>query len=126
MPRSAFRGVDELAKHIAERISLKTTTRTYDELLEQTGGKQTIRVQNMEARSQALPLRRVYEAEIVEPLRTLQLQCVDEARDAYRERKREIAESGVSIEERLDASRDALRAMRTTVIAAYRELRPQP
>ena len=126
VPRSAFRDVDELAQHIAERISLKTTTRTYDELLERTGGKQTICVHNLEARSQALPLRRVYEAEIVEPLRALQLDRVEKARDSYRERKNEIAELGASLENKLDAGRDALRAMRTTVIAAYRELRPQP
>ena len=126
VPRSAFRDIHELAEHIAERISLKTTTRTYDELLERTGGKQTIRVQNIEAQREALPLRRVYEADVVEPLRALQLDRVDQAREAYRERKREIAESGLSMEDRLEAGRDALRAMRTAVTAAYRELRPQP
>jgi ATP-dependent exoDNAse (exonuclease V) alpha subunit len=126
VPRSAFRDLHELAEHIAERISLKTTTRTYDELLEKTGGKQTIRVQNIEAQRQALPLRRVYEADVIEPLRALQLERVDQAREAYRERKLEIAEPGSSMEERLEAGRDALRAMRTAVIAAYRELRPQP
>ncbi|MHB8363435.1 MAG: hypothetical protein ACYDEK_02525 [Vulcanimicrobiaceae bacterium] len=115
-----------MAEHIAERISLKTTTRTYYELLERTGGKQTIRVQNIEAQCEALPLRRVYEPDVVEPLRALQLDRVDQAREAYRERKREIAESGLSMEDRLDASRDALRVMRTAMIAAYRELRPQP
>ncbi len=126
VPRSAFRDINELAEHVAERISLKTTTRTYDELLERTGGKQTIRVQNIEAQRAALPLRRVYEADVVEPLRALQLDRVDQAREAYRERKGEIAESGLSMEDRLEAGRDALRAMRTAVTAAYRELRPQP
>lgn len=126
VPRSAFRDIHELAEHVAERISLKTTTRTYDELLERTGGNQTIRVQNIEAQREALPLRRVYEADVVEPLRALQLERVDQAREAYQERKREIAESGLSIEERLEAGRDALRAMRTAVTTAYRELRPQP
>ena len=126
VPRSAFRDIHELAGHIAERISLKTTTRTYDELLERTGGKQTIRVQNMEAQCEALPLRRVYEADVVEPLRALQVGRVDQAREAYRKRKGEIAESGLSMEERLEVGRDALRAMRTAVTAAYRDLRPQP
>lgn len=126
VPRSAFRDKRELAEHIAERISLKTTTRTYDELLERTGGKQTIRVQNIEAQREALPLRRVYEADVVEPLRALQLDRAGQAREAYQERKREIAESGLSMEERLEAGRDSLRAMRTAVTAAYRELRPQP
>jgi len=126
VPRSAFRGIQELAEHIAERISLKTTTRTYDELLERTGGKETIRVQNIEAKRQALPLRRVYEADVVEPLGALQLERVNQAREAYRGREREIAESTLSMEDRLEAGSDALRAMRTAVIAAYRELRPQP
>lgn len=125
VPRSAFRDIHELAEHIAERISLKTTTRTYDELLERTGGKQTIRVQNIEAQREALPLRRVYEAD-VEPLRALQLDRVDRAREAYQERKSEIAASGLPMEDRLVAGRDALRGMRTAMIAAYRELRPQP
>ena len=126
VPRSAFRDIYELAEHVAERISLKTTTRTYDELLERTGGKQTIRVQNIEAQREALPLRRVYEADVVEPLRVLQLDRVDRAREAYQERKGEIAESGLSMEGRLEAGRDALRAMRSAVTTAYRELRPQP
>lgn len=126
VPRSAFRDTQELAEHVADRISLKTTTRTYDELLERTGGKQTIRVQNIEAQREALPLRRVYEADVVEPLRALQYGRVDQAREAYQERKREIAESGLSMEDRLEAGRDALRAMRSAVTSAYRELRPQP
>ena len=124
VPRSAFRDIHELAEHIAERISLKTTTRTYDELLERTGGKKTIRVRNIEAQREALPLRRVYEADVVEPLRALQLDRVDQAREVYQERKGEIALSGLSMENRLEDGRDALRAMRTAV-PAYRELRPQ-
>jgi ATP-dependent exoDNAse (exonuclease V) alpha subunit len=126
VPRSAFRDIHELAEHGAERISLKTTTKTYDELMERTGGKQTIRVQNIDAQREALPLRRIYEADVVEPLRALQLDRVDQAREAYQARKGEIAESGLSIEDRLGAGRDALRAMRSAVTAAYRELRPQP
>ncbi len=108
------------------RISLKTTTRTYDELLERTGGKQTIRVQNIDAHREALPLRRIYEADVVEPLRALQLDRVDQAREAYQARKGEMSESGLSMEDRLEAGQDALRAMRSAVTAACRELRPQP
>lgn len=125
VPRSAFGDIEELAEHIAERISLKTTTRTYDELLDRTGGKRTIRVQNIEAQRHALPLRRLYEADVVEPLRALQIERIGQAREAYRDRKCEIAESGLSLEDRLQASRAALRAMRTAMIGAYRELRPQ-
>lgn len=126
VPRSAFENLDDLAKHVADRISLKTTTQTFSEVLERTGGKETIRVRNMETQRDAVAPRRLYEAEVVEPLRALQLERVDKAREAYRERKRELAESGLSIEERLEAGRDALRKMRTAVAAAYQELRPQP
>ncbi len=126
VPRSTFSGINDLAQHVTERISLKTTSRTYDELLERVGGKQTMRALNIEAYREALPLRRLYEADVVEPLRAVQLERVDEAREAYRERKRELAKSGLSMGDRLEAGRDALRTMRTKVTRAYRELRPQP
>jgi hypothetical protein len=126
VPRSAFAGITDLAQHVTDRISLKTTTRTYDELLKRTGGTQSIRVLNIESQRQALPMRRLYEADIVEPLHGLQARRIGEARVAYRERKREIDASTASMEERLDARRDALREMRSAVTATYRELRPQP
>jgi hypothetical protein len=125
VPRTAFRDLDDLAEHIAQRISLKTTTRSYDELLERTGGKETIHVLNIEAQREAAPLRRVYEAEVVEPMRAVLNDRIDAARETYRERKREIADSELSIEERLNAGRDALRAMRKVVATTYRDLKPQ-
>jgi hypothetical protein len=125
VPRAAFRDLDDLAAHIAERIALKTTTRTYDEILEQNGGKRTIRVRNIEAQREATPLRRLYEADIVEPLRAIQNDRVDRARKDYRDRKLGIADSMLSIEERLDACRQALRTMRKAVVTIYRELKPQ-
>jgi hypothetical protein len=126
VPRSAFADINDIAQHVTDRISLKTTTRTYDELLERTGGKQTIRVLNIEAQRQALPMRRLYEADVVEPLRALQVERVSQAREAYHERKSDIEASAVSMEERLGARRNALREMRSAVTAAYRELRSQP
>lgn len=126
VPRSAFDNLDDLAAHISDRISLKTTTQTFDEVLERTGGRGTIRVRNIEAQRDALPLRRLYEADVAEPTRALQLLRVDRARGAYHQRKREIEESGLSIEERLEAGRDALREMRRSIARAYHELRPQP
>lgn len=125
VPRSAFRDIDDLAEHVAERISLKTTTRNYDEVLERTGGKETIRVRNIEAQREAAPLRRVYEAEVVEPMRAVLADRIDVFRESYRERKREIASSGLPIEERLDANRDALGLMRKAVASVYREAVPQ-
>lgn len=126
VPRSAFENLDELSAHISDRISLKTTTQTFDEVLEQTGGRETIRVRNIEAQRDALPLRRLYEADVVEPLRALQFERITRARDAYQEHKREIAESELSLEERLERGRDALRHMRAEVIAAYGDAHPQP
>jgi ATP-dependent exoDNAse (exonuclease V) alpha subunit len=126
VPRSAFTDINDFAHHVAERISLKTTTRTYDELLERTGGKQTMRILNMEAQRQALPMRRLYEADVIEPLHTLQAERISQAREAYHERKRDIEASAMSMEERLDGRRQALREIRSTITAAYRELRPQP
>lgn len=66
------------------------------------------------------------EADVVEPSRAIRLERVQQAREEYRERQREIAESVLSIEERLEAGRHALKQMRRSVTAAYRELRPQP
>lgn len=126
VPRSAFETLDDLAAHITERISLKTTTQTFDEVVERTGGSETIRVRNIEAQREALPLRRLYGAEVAEPLRELQRARVQIAREEYQERKKEIVESALSIEKRLEAGRDALREMRRSVTTAYREFRPQP
>jgi hypothetical protein len=94
--------------------------------LERTGGKQTMRILNMEAQRQALPMRRLYEADVIEPLHTLQAERISQAREAYHERKRDIEASAMSMEERLDGRRQALREIRSTITAAYRELRPQP
>ena len=124
IPRTAFRDLDDFASHIADGISRKSTTLTYGEVLERTGGRETIRVRNIDAQREAAPLRHIYEDEIAEPLRALQRERIDRARDAYRQREREIA-SSPSIEAKLDARREALRLMRKSVAAIYRELRPQ-
>ena len=73
-----------------------------------------------------MPLRRLYEAAAVEPLRALQSERVAQAREVYRCRRGEIAESGLSIEDPLEAGRQALSDMQTAVTTAYRELRPRP
>src|SRR6185312_14518823 len=97
VPRTAFRDLDDLANHVAERISLKTTTRTYEEVLERTGGRETIRVRNIDAQREAAPLRRLYEADVVEPMRAIQSERIDRAREAYQERNREIAGLALAI-----------------------------
>lgn len=126
IPRSAFRDIDDLARHVSENISLKTTTQTYDEILERTGGKETIRVRNIESQHEAMPMRRLYEAEVAEPLRALYAERVAHVREAYRQRKQEIAASDMSMEDRLESGRDALRAMRSSILGIYREHKPEP
>ena len=126
VPKTAFRDLYEMAEHVAERISLKTTTHTYDEMLERSGGKETMRVRNIEAQREAAPLRRLYEADVVEPLRSIQAERVGSARAEYRRAKEEIAGSALQVEEKLDAGREALRSMRRSIAAVYRELKPQP
>lgn len=125
VPRTAFSDLDDLASHVAKHISLKTTTRTFGEILLRTGGLDTVRVHNIEAQRQAAPQRRLYEADVVEPLRALHAQRISLARDAYQERKREIASSERPIEAKLDAQRDALRSMRKAVASIYRNMKPQ-
>jgi len=80
---------------------------------------------NIEAQREAAPLRRIYEAEEVEPMRAVTNDRIDAIRALYRERKEEIADSQLSTEERLDKSRDALRAMRKDIATAYSDLKPQ-
>jgi hypothetical protein len=125
IPRTAFHDLDDLAKHVAEGISLKTTTQTFREIMERTGGVETIRVHNIEAQRQAAPLRRLYEADVIEPLRVVQEKRIDCARRAYEERKREIARSALSIDAKLDGRRKALRLMRRAIANTYREIKPQ-
>lgn len=126
VPQTGFRDLEEMAEHVAQNISLKTTTRTFDELLERTGGKQTIRVLNIQAQRDAASLRRLYEADVVEPQRLIQDERTERAREEYRRQKEVIAGSTRSMEEKLDAGREALRWMRRAIAAVYRELKPQP
>jgi hypothetical protein len=125
VPRTVFRDLDDLAAHVADRISLKMTTHTYEEVLERTGGPETIRVRNIEAQREAAPVRRLYEADIVEPLRAIQAANTARSREVYQQRNFEIGVSALSIEAKLDARREALRSMRKTLAIIYREIRPQ-
>jgi hypothetical protein len=126
VPRTAFRNLDDMVEHVAQHISLKTTTHNYDEVLQRTGGRQTIRVRNIEAQREAAPVRRLYDSEIVDPIRLIQAQRVDRAREDYRRAREDIARSTLSIERKLESHRQVLRSMRTAIIAAYREAQPQP
>jgi hypothetical protein len=126
VPRTAFRDVEDLARHISERISLKTTTRNWSEVLDRTGGGETDRVRNIEAQREAesSPLRRQWQAEVVEPLRTLRAERMREERAEYARRKREGGE-GLSLTEALERQRDLLRDFRGRAAVVTAETAPQ-
>jgi hypothetical protein len=126
VPKTSFKDLDEFAEHVANRITLKTTTRTYDEVIERTGGPETLRVQNIEAQREAAPLRRIYDAEIVEPVRAVQSAEIKTIRQAYVDRKHEIAASAASMEERLEAQYQALRSMRKEMAQIFKAHQPEP
>lgn len=125
---SSFKNLDELAEHISERISLKTTSRNYDEIVQRTGGKETLRVINIEAQSEALnsPFRRLWETECKEPARAVRDARIRELRKTYSARKDEIAaDVSLSIEQRLRSERVALSEFRSAAALIYSDCRPQ-
>ena len=123
VPQSAFRDIYDLAEHVAGRISLKTTTRTYDEILDRTGGPDTVRVTRVERRREAenSPSRREWQATIVEPMRAERERRIRElraTRDACR------MEAGASLSERLEQRLAASRAFRSAMAEIHRETKP--
>lgn len=125
--QSNFKSLDELAEHISERISLKTTTRNFEEVVERTGGKETIRVRNIEAQEEAKhsPLRRKYEAECKEPTLAVRAERVAELREAYTQTKKNIAAEDLPLVERLEREREALRGFKQSVAEIHKETQPQ-
>ena len=123
--RSALAAEGRDPADVAAQISNLRAQYTLEETHERER-KQSAAFTQLPALLQALPMLRLYEADIVEPLRALQAKRTRQAREAYHERKRDTEASAVSMEERLDARREALREMRSAVAAAYRELRPEP
>jgi hypothetical protein len=123
VPQTVFKDIDELAKHVAERISLKTTTRTYDELLERTGGPDTVRVTRIERQREAenSPSRREWQATVIEPLRAERERRM---RDLRASRDSCIPEPGVSLSERLEQRLAASRAFRSAMAEIHRETKP--
>jgi hypothetical protein len=127
IPKTAFADLDELAEHVASRISLKTTTRTYDELLERTGGKETIRVHKLERQreSESSPLRREWQTDVVELLREQRALRMRDLREAYGRSKAFIADDGVfSLSDRLERGREAARVFRKTIMQIHAATKP--
>lgn len=126
--QSNFASLDELADHIAGRISLKTTTHNYEEIVERTGGRQTMRVINMEAQREAAnsPLRKIYDAHVREPALAVRAERLAELRTTYDARKREIAANpSLTIAQRLDAEKAALSEFRSAAAETYKATQPQ-
>ncbi len=122
VPQSSFRDQDELAKHIAGRISLKTTSRTYDEILDRTGGQETLRVINMAKQELAEPVRHIYHAEIVEPAKYIREKKLRDLRAAHKVKREAI--SG-SIAECAEKEKDLNRSFRSDMQAVFKATRPQ-
>ena len=126
VPKTAFADLDELAEHVASRISLKTTTRTYDELLERTGGKDTVRVRKIERQREAESslLRREWQAEVIEPMRERRAARMRELRAAYAVRRVDISVGAPTLADRLEQARDASREFRSAIADIHRETKP--
>lgn len=128
VPKSAFADIDELAEHIANRISLKTTSRNYEEIIERTGGRDTMRVRNIRAQEEAAnsPLRRTWETEVREPALFARQQRVNEARRSYAGRKSQIQSDGSpGITERLMHQKAALSDLRSAMATIFHNTQPQ-
>lgn len=119
--------LEEVARHVADRIGIKTTTRTFDEVIERTGGKETVRVTHMEREEAAKnsPLRRRWEAECKEPALAIRAERIDELRAAYDKRKADVSKDRMlSLSDRLSQERDALTSFRKAVAVVHKETQP--
>lgn len=125
VPLTAFRDVDDLARHIADRIAIKTTTRNFEEVVERTGGRATDRVRNIAAQrdAESSTLRRLWHEQVVEPLRAVRVERLRIARTAYA-KEREAAAGG-SLTARLERQRDVLRDFRRRAAEIIAETTPQ-
>ncbi len=126
VPLTEFRDLDDVARHVSDRISLKTTSRTFEEIIERTGGRETDRIFNIMQQREALndPMRRRYDAEVVEPFRAERAARMKDVRAVYDARKQEITRTGLDLSERLDASRSALGNFRQAVQEVHAETLP--
>ena len=111
--RESFADIDDLAKHISQRISLKTTTRTYEEELQKTGGPDNIWAKKMQRADEqaANPMRKQWQSEVVEPMLLSRRERLKESSEMLRE-ARKIARSeggGFSLSERLERDRELLK-----------------
>jgi len=111
VPRTAFADVDELARHISERISLKTTTRTYEEELARTGGPENLWAKKMERAEEQRtnPLRMQWQSEIVEPMLAARRERLRESSEALRVAREDARGEGGGLAERLARDRELLR-----------------
>ncbi|TAM90896.1 hypothetical protein EPN42_05195 [bacterium] len=123
---SSFESVEDLAQHVAERVTAKTTSQTFDEVLERTGGQETLWAQSVRARAVADedPYRRRYEAEMAsrEAARSRALRALADQTAAAR--RACALENTPTLEERLAQMRDIGRAHRRRAQAIVRAYMP--
>jgi len=124
---SNFRNVAELAEHVAGRISLKTTSCNFEEVVERTGGRDTVRVIHMEREEAARNsrLRRRWEAECKEPALAVRAKRVRELRETYSQKKAEISKDRMlSLSDRISREVVALKQFREAVAVVHKETQP--
>lgn len=123
VPQTEFRDIDDLAEHVAGRISLKTTTRTFDEILERSGGPDTVRVTRIERHREAenSPSRLDWQASVVEPLRAERERRIRELRASRDARPMELS---ASLSRRLEQRLAASRAFRSAVAEIHHATKP--
>jgi hypothetical protein len=127
VPKTAFADLEDFAEHVASRISLKTTSRTYDELLDRTGGKDTVRVHKIDRQREAesAPLRREWQTEVVEPLRELRAKQMRELRAAYANHgAADARDDSRSLLDRLERGRESTRTFRKAIILIHTATKP--
>ena len=111
VPLTAFADLDDLARHITERISLKTTTHTYEEELARTGGPDNLWAKKMERAEEQRtnPLRQQWQTEIVEPMLAARRERLRKSSEALRVARQETSGEGGGLAERLARDRELLR-----------------
>ena len=120
--QESFADLDDLANHISQRISLKSTTRTYDEEIARTGGLDNIwarKIQRAEEQH-SNPLRQQWQSEIVEPMLAARRERLRESSEALRVARHENGGGRGGLGNRLERDRELLRQAKgrnATIIA---------
>ncbi len=118
-----FAGIDDLAEHIADRVRLKTTSRTFDELLAKTGGPDNIVAVNARAQQDARnhPLRPEYER--IEASKSSQRTKLVKASN-MRAKGKIAALAGMPLADIIEARKKIIKQQRREVLSANKRHAP--